>query len=37
MPGEKRTIQTELQDADTRGERPRMVIGGFSLAGVAGR
>lgn len=25
MPGEKRTIQTELEDADTRGERPRIV------------
>jgi hypothetical protein len=37
MPGEKRTIQTELEDADTRGERPRIVIDGFNLAGVSER
>jgi hypothetical protein len=37
MPGEKRTIQTELEDADTRGERPRIVIEGFNLAGVSER
>jgi hypothetical protein len=35
MPGEKRTIQTELEDADTRGERPRIVIEGFNLAGMS--
>jgi beta-galactosidase/beta-glucuronidase len=34
MPGEKRTIQTELEDADTRGERPRIVVEGFNLADV---
>jgi len=26
MPGERRTIRTELEEADTRGERPRMVV-----------
>jgi Ig-like domain-containing protein len=26
MPGEQRTIRTELEDADTRGERPKIVI-----------
>jgi beta-galactosidase/beta-glucuronidase len=30
MPGEKKTIHTELEDADTRGERPRIVIEGFN-------
>ena len=31
MPGERRTIRTELEDADTRGERPRMVVEGFNV------
>jgi hypothetical protein len=31
MPGEKRTITTELEDADTRAERPRIAIEGFNL------
>jgi len=31
MPGEQRTIQTELNHADTRGERPRMVVSGFNV------
>jgi hypothetical protein len=31
MPGEKRTITTELENADTRGERPRIVMEGFNL------
>jgi hypothetical protein len=26
MPGESYTIRTELQDADTRGEKPAIVI-----------
>jgi hypothetical protein len=26
MPGERRTVRTELQDADTRGKRPPVVI-----------
>ncbi len=30
MPGEPRTILTELENADARGERPRMVIEGFN-------
>jgi hypothetical protein len=30
MPGERQTIQTELLDADTRGEKPKIVIGGFN-------
>ena len=34
MPGEKRTIQTELEDADARGERPQIVVEGFNLAEV---
>ena len=34
LPGEKRTIQTELADADTRGEHPRIVVEGFNLAAV---
>lgn len=32
MPGESRTIRTELRDADTRGERPSIVVEGFNLA-----
>jgi hypothetical protein len=31
MPGEKRTIKTELEDEDTRGERPRVIIEGFNV------
>lgn len=30
MPGERRTIRTELENADTRGERPRIVVQGFN-------
>jgi hypothetical protein len=26
MPGERRTVRTELEDADTRGEKPTIVI-----------
>jgi glycosyl hydrolase family 2/Ig-like domain-containing protein/F5/8 type C domain-containing protein len=37
MPGEKRAIQTELADADTRGEHPKIVLEGFNLAGVTGK
>jgi len=36
MPGEKRVIRTELLDADTRGERPRIVVEGFNVASSAG-
>jgi hypothetical protein len=34
MPGERRTIRTELANADTRGERPRMVVEGFNTGEV---
>jgi Exo-beta-D-glucosaminidase Ig-fold domain/F5/8 type C domain/Glycosyl hydrolases family 2/Glycosyl hydrolases family 2, sugar binding domain len=31
MPGERRTIRTELENADTRGERPRIAVEGFNI------
>ncbi len=31
MPGEKRTITTELSEADARGESPRIVVEGFNV------
>jgi hypothetical protein len=31
MPGEQRTIRTELEDADTRGEHPGIVVEGFNV------
>ena len=31
MPGESRTIHTELDDADTRGERPGIAVEGFNV------
>jgi len=31
FPGERKTIATELRDADTRGERPRILVGGFNV------
>jgi hypothetical protein len=31
MPGERRTIRTELAHADTRGERPRIAVEGFNV------
>jgi beta-galactosidase/beta-glucuronidase len=34
MPGERRTIKTELANADTRGERPRMLVEGFNTGEV---
>jgi hypothetical protein len=37
MPGEKRTITTELEDSDTRGERPRIVVEGFNVEAVTGK
>ena len=33
MPHEKRTLRASVEDADTRGERPRLVLLGFNLAG----
>ena len=32
MPGERKTIHVELENADTRGERPRILVQGFNLA-----
>jgi hypothetical protein len=32
MPGERRTIRTEVRQADTRGEKPGMDIGGFNVS-----
>jgi Exo-beta-D-glucosaminidase Ig-fold domain/Glycosyl hydrolases family 2/F5/8 type C domain len=32
MPGERSTIHVQLESADTRGERPRIVLEGFNLA-----
>jgi hypothetical protein len=31
MPGESRTVKTELEDADTRAERPRIALEGLNL------
>ena len=31
MPGERKTIRTELANADTRGERPKVVVEGFNV------
>jgi hypothetical protein len=30
MPGERRTIRTEVENADTRGEKPKIVVEGFN-------
>jgi hypothetical protein len=35
MPGERRTITTELRHADTRGEAPRIIVEGFNAGQVA--
>jgi hypothetical protein len=32
MPGERRTVTTDVTRADARGERPRMAVEGFNLA-----
>jgi hypothetical protein len=32
MPGESRTIVIDLADADTRGEKPSVVVEGFNVA-----
>ena len=37
MPGERRRLRTELEEADTRGERPRIVVEGFNLGREGGR
>ena len=33
MPGERHTIHIQMLDADTRGQRPRLVLYGFNLTG----
>jgi len=35
MPGERRTIRTELENADARGESPRIVVEGFNTGDAA--
>ena len=35
MPGERRTITTEVKRADARGEPPRMVVEGFNTGEVS--
>ncbi len=37
MPGERRTIRVELEHADTRNEKPRVVIEGFNAGEVVER
>ncbi len=37
MPGEQRTIRTELDHADTRGERPRVAVEGYNAGEVVDR
>jgi hypothetical protein len=37
MPGERQTIRTQLENADTRGERPRIVVEGFNVENAASR
>jgi hypothetical protein len=37
MPDERRTIRTDVDDADTRGEAPTIVVGGFNIADAARR
>jgi len=34
MPGERKTLQTELAHADTRGENPKIVVEGFNAGSV---
>ena len=31
MPGERRTIRTEVEARDARGEEPRIAVGGFNV------
>ena len=35
MPGERRSIAIEIEDADTRGEKPRVAVDGFNVGEVA--
>jgi hypothetical protein len=32
MPGERRTLHVQLQEQDTRGERPKLIVEGYNLA-----
>lgn len=32
MPGEQRSVRVQLEDADTRGERPGIVVDGFNVS-----
>ena len=32
MPDERRTTISELEQADTRGERPRILVAGFNVS-----
>jgi hypothetical protein len=32
MPGERKSIHIELENADTRGERPRVIVAGYNVA-----
>ena len=32
MPGEREAIHISLENADTRGERPRIIVAGYNLA-----
>lgn len=36
MPGEQRTVRTEVANPDTRGEEPRIVVEGFNMAPASG-
>jgi hypothetical protein len=33
MPHEKRTLHVSVLDVDTRGEKPRLALKGYNLAG----
>ncbi|MBZ5545428.1 MAG: hypothetical protein LAO07_17410, partial [Acidobacteriia bacterium] len=37
MPGERRTIRVGLENADTRGEKPSVVVEGFNVGEVTGK
>jgi len=37
MPGERRAILTEVQDADARGEKPQILVEGFNTGEVVYR
>src|SRR6185437_5097012 len=34
LPGDRLTLTTELNQADTRGEKPRITVGGFNVTPV---